>query len=95
MSRRTHILDGDTTGGGHRAGTGRPGKTEFPSAWSDDKIIEAIECVADDPVSARTVKPNGRTVFEGRYDGQDIRVVVEADDASIVTGFPINVAPNP
>jgi len=29
--RRTHILDGDETGGGHRHGTGKPGKTEFPA----------------------------------------------------------------
>ena len=28
--RAGHILDGDRWGGGHRHGTGRPGKTEFP-----------------------------------------------------------------
>jgi len=27
---RKHILDGDLTGGGHRWGTGKPGKSEFP-----------------------------------------------------------------
>lgn len=27
--RRKHILDGDATGGGHRAGTGKPGKVSF------------------------------------------------------------------
>jgi len=31
--RATHILDGDRWGGGHRRGTGRPGKTEFPADW--------------------------------------------------------------
>ena len=28
--RAMHILDGDATGGGHRYGAGKPGKTEFP-----------------------------------------------------------------
>ena len=41
-SRRHHILDGEvrpngTYGGGHRAGTGYPGKSEFPARWSDDR----------------------------------------------------------
>jgi len=44
--RRRHILDGDRTGGGHRAGTGRPGRSEFPTDWSDKKIIHEISDVA-------------------------------------------------
>jgi hypothetical protein len=36
---KIHILDGDRQGGGHRHGTGQPGKSEFPPDWSDDKII--------------------------------------------------------
>ena len=35
---KRHILDGDGTGGGHKAGTGKPGKSEFPKDWSDAKI---------------------------------------------------------
>ena len=31
--RAKHILDGDSHGGGHRHGTGKPGKTEFPASW--------------------------------------------------------------
>ncbi len=27
--RKSHILDGDSSGGGHRYGTGKPGKSEF------------------------------------------------------------------
>jgi hypothetical protein len=30
--RAAHILDGDATGGGHRHGTGVPGKTESPAS---------------------------------------------------------------
>ena len=39
--RTTHILDGDADGGGgHRHGVGKPGKTEFPASWDDEKIID-------------------------------------------------------
>ncbi|MDO4413043.1 hypothetical protein [Cutibacterium sp.] len=39
-----HVLDGEPDGrrGGHRSGTGRPYKTEFPSEWSDEDIRDAI-----------------------------------------------------
>jgi hypothetical protein len=50
--RAKHILEGDRWGGGHRHGTGRPGKTEFPSGWDDEKIIGhilGVACVPDDP----------------------------------------------
>jgi hypothetical protein len=51
-SARTHILEGDMRGGGHRHGANR-GKSEFPHSWSDDDIISAIEDVANDPASTR------------------------------------------
>jgi hypothetical protein len=35
--RIVHVLEGDSTGGGHRHGTGKPGKTEFPAGWNDEK----------------------------------------------------------
>lgn len=47
--RRTHILDGDQTGGGHRHGGGSPGKTEFPVDWDDDKIMMNVLSVAREP----------------------------------------------
>jgi hypothetical protein len=45
--KRRHILTGDPDGegGGHKFGVGRPGKTEFPESWSDDKIIEEATAV--------------------------------------------------
>ncbi len=93
----THVLDGDATGGGHRPGTGKPGKSEFPSNWSDDKIRGEISDVATDPNSTRTPGRGGRTIVQGTRDGIDITVVVESGSKGgrIVTGFPTNVPRNP
>lgn len=94
-ARRVHILEGDARGGGHRPGRGIPGKSEFPAGWSDDRIIAAIEDVANDPAARRRVEADGRTVATGRRDGVDIRVVVERDGRTIVTGYPTNLPRNP
>lgn len=94
-ARRVHILDGNARGGGHRAGRGVPGKSEFPPGWSDDRIIAAIEDVANDPAARRRTEADGRTIVTGRRDGVDIRVVVERDGRTIVTGYPTNLPRNP
>ncbi len=95
--RRRHILDGDATGGGHRPGTGIPGKSEFPAGWSDDKIMNAISDVATNPNSIFTPGRGGRTVVTGTVDGVTITVILEspARGGGIVTGFPTNVPRNP
>lgn len=92
-----HVLDGDATGGGHRPGTGNPGKSEFPSNWSDEKIAGEISDVATDPRSTRKPGRAGRTIVEGTRDGIDITVIVEpaSKGGRIVTGFPTNVPRNP
>ena len=92
-----HILDGDATGGGHRPGTGNPGKSEFPADWSDEKIKGEISDVATDPKATRTPGRGGRTIVQGTRDGIDITVVVEppSKGGRIVTGFPTNVPRNP
>lgn len=79
QARRRHILDGDGTGGGHRHGTGAKGKTAFPARWSDDKVIAAIESVANDPTSLRRVRWNGRIEIHGTRHGVDIRVIIDKD----------------
>jgi RHS repeat-associated protein len=94
-----HVLDGDgpNAGGGHRHGTGKPGKSEFPANWSDDKIKGEISDVATDPGSSRTTQPNGRIKVQGTRDGIDITVIVEPNSKGgrIVTGFPTNTPKNP
>ena len=51
-------------GGGHRSGTGFPGKTESPSWWPDWKILQAILEVGTDPASTvevQNTKYNGKS----------------------------------
>lgn len=94
LQRREHILDGDATGGGHRPGTGKPGKSEFPQGWSDDKIMHEISDIATDPNYISRVGRGGRKITDGNRNGVDIRVVQESN-GDIVSGFPTNVPRNP
>ena len=92
---RKHILDGDgpTKGGGHRAGTGKPGKSEFPKEWSDDKIIHEVSDVATDPASVRVPGRWGSTKATGVRDGVEIETL---DNGSrINSGYPTNLPKNP
>lgn len=92
--RREHILDGDASGGGHRSGTGNPGKSEFPQSWSDDKIMHEISDIATDPKSTIRSSNHGRTITEGTREEVDIKVIQE-HNGEIVTGYPTNVPRNP
>jgi Bacterial EndoU nuclease len=96
---RSHILDGDvrpngTYSGGHRPGTGFPGKSEFPPGWSDGRILHEISDVATDPAATRIVQ-GSRTVVTGSRGGVDIRVVIDNTTGEIVTGYPTNLPINP
>jgi RHS repeat-associated protein len=94
--RAKHILEGDETSGGHRAGTGKPGKSEFPANWSDEKILGEISDVATDPKSQRSPGRGGREVVRGTREGVDIEVITEPNKGGrIVTGYPTNTPPNP
>lgn len=94
--RTTHILSGDSTGGGHQW-PGGPGKSVFPEGWSASKIMNTVSDVATDPSIPETVQANGRIVKNGSRDGIDIRVVIEpaSKGGGIVTAFPTNVPRNP
>lgn len=82
------VLDGDAEGGGHRPGTGNPGKSEFPSGWSDEKILGEISDVATDPASDRLPGRDGATVVIGEREGVKIRVIV-GSDGKIISGWPV------
>jgi Bacterial EndoU nuclease len=91
--RSTHILDGDSTGGGHRHGTGKPGKTEFPASWDDSKIIDTLLDVARRPGQAPGHQEwNDRWVARGTRDDVEIAVVITRDGC-IWSGWPLPGGP--
>lgn len=87
--RRQHILVGTETGGGHRFGAGKPGKTEFPQSWSDDKIIETVIRIAND--QNLPMRQSGKRYWlrMGEEDGLQIRVVLDKENGEIITGYPV------
>jgi hypothetical protein len=87
--RRAHILDGEADGsGGHRHGTGNPGKTEFPASWDDEKIVDTLLDVAHQPDHPpRHQDWNGRWVTRGTRDDVEV-VAVVAPDGRIWSGWP-------
>ena len=80
--RTTHILDGDKWGGGHRPGTGRPEKTEFPVSWDDSRIVDHIANVARSPDVPPVLQPNHRWRVFGERDDVGITVIVQPDGES-------------
>lgn len=93
-----HILDGDATGGGHGAGRGIPGKSEFPARWTDRQVIRYISDIIKDP-NSRWIKQPGRPPnrwrIEGTRDGINIRIIVEPQGQGVITAFPTNRSRNP
>jgi hypothetical protein len=86
--RMVHILDGDSTGGGHRHGTGKPGKTAFPAGWNDEKIIDNALDVARKPDSPPVRQDRNDTwLCSGTRANVEVSVVVERS-GEIVTGWP-------
>ena len=92
--RRVHILDGDPGGGGgHRHGVGKPGKTEFPASWDDEKIVDSLLDVARRPdLPPIRQERNDRWVARGTRDEVGI-VVVIARDGHIWTAWPTPGSP--
>jgi hypothetical protein len=86
QQRRIHILDGDSTGGGHRSGAGK-GKSEFPATWSDDQIVSAIEDVANNLSLTQTLVGFSRFGVVGFVNGLRIKVYADYRSFEIVTGF--------
>jgi hypothetical protein len=86
--RTIHVLDGDSTGGGHRHGTGKPGKTEFPAGWKDEKIIDNVLDVARKPDTPPVRQDRNDTwLCTGTRANVEVSVVI-ARSGEIVTGWP-------
>lgn len=91
--RRQHILDGDAQGGGHRHGTGKPGKTEFPATWDDAKIIHAILDISCHPKEPPVQQNwNGRWRVRGNHDGIEIVSILDPD-GRVWSGWPLDGGP--
>ena len=90
--RAVHILDGDRWGGGHRHGSGRPEKTEFPADWDDRRIADHITNVARTPDVTPVLQPNHRWRVSGVRDGVDISVIVQPD-GQIWSAWPAEGSP--
>ncbi len=88
--RRVHILDGDADGGGggHRHGVGKPGKTEFPANWDDEKVIATVLDVARKPDKPPTRQDwNDTWLCAGTRDNVEVTAVIERS-GDILTGWP-------
>jgi hypothetical protein len=96
-----HILSGDETGGGHRAGTGEPETSEFPKNWPDEKILGHISDIVTDP-AARSHEGNSKKLYDikgrpirnavyGVRDGVEIKIVFEPATGRVVTAFPVRI----
>ena len=97
-ARRRHILDGDSTGGGHGPGRRISGKSEFPAALTDDEIILGIETIANDPSSyPGGVIPVGAGRFKvsGTIKGVKTTVIVDPSGGEVITAWPEGVPRNP
>lgn len=92
--RKDHILNR------HRAGAGKPGKTEFPAEWSDEKILHHVSDIATDPNAVRGVGKWDSPYAIGTRDGIKLRVDFYPNNhpkyaGQISSAYPINVPANP
>ncbi|MCB1531319.1 MAG: EndoU domain-containing protein [Alphaproteobacteria bacterium] len=92
---RQHILYGDGETGGHRHSIGTPCKTEFPSYWSEEKIINIVSGIAANNSLPWRLESNGYEVAEDTIDGVEVRVVVDPRANEVVTAYPTDLPQNP
>ncbi|MGH3738030.1 MAG: EndoU domain-containing protein [Micromonosporaceae bacterium] len=85
------MLDGDPddeSKGGHRYGTGRRNKHEFPADWNDDRCISELESVVDSPDRVDPPRRYGGNWFaHGTRDGVHLTAVVRPD-GTLTAGWP-------
>lgn len=94
-ARRTHILYGDRSGGGHLYGVGKPCKSEFPAHWNAQKIISTVEqAAANDNIPWRQ-QDNGYYAADIMSENLRIRIVLNENQDEVITAYPVNVPRNP
>lgn len=84
----------------HRFGSRKPRKTKFPENWSDDKIIQEVNRIANDPSTT-----SGSGKWDSSYrietvDGIELRVDFYPSSnpdyaGKVSTAYPTNVTTNP
>ncbi|MEU5784611.1 EndoU domain-containing protein [Micromonospora lupini] len=93
---KKHIVKGEGgRQGGHLAGTGLPGKTEFPKNWDESKIRDAVLQVTQQgppmkgPYLTKDADGNRRWAYdyEGVVNGVKVKTTVLAD-GEIRTSYP-------
>ena len=91
--RKDHILNR------HASGAGISGKTEFPVSWSNERIIEEINKIANDLKAPGGMGKWNSPYKTGTVDGIEIRVdfypTNHARAGQVSTAYPINTAKNP
>lgn len=94
-SAQKHILYGDKRGGGHKYGTGKPCKSEFPADWDNEQILTTVKRMAANDNAGWEEQDNGYYVSEQFSGNMRIRVVLNRNKDEIVTAYPVNVKRNP
>jgi hypothetical protein len=84
----------------HRYGAGKPDKTEFPVNWSDDKIIDNVNKIANSVNIPGGIGPYNAPYKIGTIDGIKVRVDFYPPNhpkyaGKVSTAYPINVTPSP
>ncbi len=83
----------------HGPGAGKPGKTEFPSNWNNQRIMHQVSDIATDPNLTRQFDSRGTPYVIGVRDGIEIRVNFFPNNSkragNIATAYPINTQVNP
>lgn len=93
--RRTHILYGDATGGGHLYGQNKPCKSEFPKHWNEDTIIKEVDLIAANDNLNWEQQRNGYYVTEQKVETVKVRVVKGRNGEDVITAYPTNLQRNP
>ncbi|AEP09213.1 EndoU domain-containing protein [Micavibrio aeruginosavorus] len=90
-----HILYGDNYGGGHLHGANVPCKSEFPSDWSADDVINTVRTMTANDNQDWRKEDNGYHVGENTIRGVRVRVVLDRDGDDVITAYPLNTRRNP